>query len=78
MKFRRLNLFGPLLVAASLCAAAPLHASDRNITDKELSTTSTPADWLAYGRTHYEQRFSPVKDINVSNISKLKPAWYKP
>jgi quinohemoprotein ethanol dehydrogenase len=78
MKFRRLNLFGPLLVAASLCAAAPLHASDRNITDKDLSDRSNTADWLAYGRTHYEQRFSPVKDINVSNISKLKPAWYKP
>ncbi|MGH1405663.1 MAG: PQQ-dependent dehydrogenase, methanol/ethanol family [Rhodomicrobiaceae bacterium] len=78
MKFRRLNLLGQLLVAASLFAVAPLHASDRNITDTELLDESNTADWLAYGRTHSEQRFSPLKDINLSNISKLKPAWYTP
>ena len=46
------------------------------ITDKELSDESNTADWLAYGRTHSEQRFSPLKDINVDNVGKLKPEWY--
>ena len=78
MKFKNPILLKHLLVAASLLVTAPLHASDRNITDKELSDRSNTADWLAYGRTHYEQRYSPVKDINVNNISKLKPAWYTP
>ena len=65
-------------MAASLFATAPLYASDRMITDKELSDESNTADWLAYGRTHSEQRFSPLKDINVENVSGLKPEWYAP
>ena len=76
MHFSRANLFAHLLVAAALIMPAPLQASDRNITDKEINDESNTADWLAYGRTHSEQRFSPLKDINTDNISKLKPSWY--
>ncbi len=76
MKFRRPSLFVQMLMAASLLVPAQLHASDRNITDKDIDDASNTADWLAYGRTHSEQRFSPLKDINLKNIGKLKPAWY--
>lgn len=76
--FRRTMRLIPALAAAALLVPAVSYASDRNITDKELSDRSNEADWLAYGQTHYEQRFSPSKDINVDNISRLKPAWYKP
>lgn len=76
MGVRRTRLVIQLLVAAALVAPAPSHASDRNITDKEISDPSNTADWLAYGRTHSEQRFSPLEDINTDNVSKLKPAWY--
>lgn len=72
----RTKLFSPLLVAAALVLSAPLQASDRNITDKELSDEANTTDWLAYGRTHSEQRFSPLKDINTDNVGKLKPEWY--
>ncbi len=72
----RTGLFAQLLVAAALTMPAPLYAEDRMITDKELSDESNTADWLAYGRTHSEQRFSPLKDINVDNVGKLKPEWY--
>lgn len=64
------------LVAAALTMPAPLYAEDRIITDKELSDELKMADWLADGRTHSEQRFSPLKDINVDNVGKLKPEWY--
>ena len=76
MYLSRTKLLAQLLVAAALTLPAPLQASDRNITDKELSDESNTADWLAYGRTHSEQRFSPLKDINTDNVSKLKPEWY--
>lgn len=56
--------------------SSPLQAEGKNITDKELSDKTNTTDWLAYGRTHYEQRFSPLKDVNVNNVNKLKPAWY--
>lgn len=76
MNFKRPKLIRQLLVAASLLVITPGHASDRNITDKELSDETNTTDWLAYGRTHSEQRFSPLKDINTKNVSKLKPDWF--
>lgn len=59
-----------------MIAAPQLEAAERNITDKEINDESNTADWLAYGRTHSEQRFSPLKDINTDNVSQLKPDWY--
>jgi quinohemoprotein ethanol dehydrogenase len=32
-------------------------------------------NWMSYGRTYNEQRFSPLKLINDQNISRLKLAW---
>lgn len=78
MKLIKEILTANLIVSASLLAAAPLQASNRIITDEQLSDESNTSDWLAYGRTHSEQRFSPLDDINVSNVSQLKPEWYTP
>jgi quinohemoprotein ethanol dehydrogenase len=33
-------------------------------------------EWLAHGRTNSEQRFSPLDEINLSNINNLSLAWY--
>ena len=35
-----------------------------------------PENWLTYGRTYSEQRFSPLKQINDQNVSQLGLAWY--
>jgi PQQ-dependent dehydrogenase (methanol/ethanol family) len=35
-----------------------------------------PGNWLAHGRTWSEQRFSPLNQINESNVSELQLAWY--
>src|SRR5579862_535162 len=34
-----------------------------------------PEDWLMYSRTYDAQRYSPLKQINKQNVSKLKLAW---
>ena len=34
------------------------------------------ANWLTYGRTYSEQRFSPLKAINDSNVSQLGLVWH--
>ena len=34
------------------------------------------ANWMSYGRTYDEQRFSPLKKIDAGNISQLKLAWH--
>jgi quinohemoprotein ethanol dehydrogenase len=36
---------------------------------------STGDNWLMYGRTYSEQRFSPLKDINDHNVKSLGLAW---
>jgi quinoprotein glucose dehydrogenase len=33
------------------------------------------SDWPSWGRDPGNQRFSPLKQINTSNVSKLVPAW---
>jgi len=35
-----------------------------------------PGNWLAHGRTWSEQRFSPLDDINESNVGELGLAWH--
>jgi quinohemoprotein ethanol dehydrogenase len=32
--------------------------------------------WMSYGRTYSEQRFSPLAKINTDNVSQLGLAWY--
>ncbi len=46
------------------------------ITDEHISNDKNTSDWLAYGRTHSEQRFSPINQINLETIKKLGVSWY--
>ena len=34
-----------------------------------------PGNWMSHGRTYDEQRFSPLKKINDSNVAGLGLAW---
>mgnify|MGYP003693684011 CR=1 FL=1 len=34
-----------------------------------------PGDWLMINRTYDEQRFSPLDQINKSNVGQLQMAW---
>ena len=34
------------------------------------------ANWMTYGRTYDEQRFSPLRQIDVDNVAHLKLAWH--
>ena len=44
--------------------------------DEAMADESNTSEWLAYGRTHSETRFSPLKDINAENVSQLKVDWF--
>src|SRR5581483_63209 len=44
------------------------------LTEENLKNPS-PNDWLMYNRTYDAQRFSPLEQINKSNVGQLKPAW---
>ena len=51
-------------------------ATAREIDDASLGDESNTAEWLGYGRTYSEQRFSPLEQINTSNVAQLKVDWY--
>jgi quinohemoprotein ethanol dehydrogenase len=52
--------------------APPASVTDAQIVKAE----SQPGNWLTYGRTYSEQRFSPLKQINDHNAARLGLAWY--
>ena len=41
-----------------------------------LSDTATGEHWAGYGRTYSEAHYSPLADINASNVSKLALTWW--
>jgi glucose dehydrogenase len=47
------------------------------VTDQVLANPD-PADWLMVSRTFNQQRFSPLNQINKSNVSQLRVAWTYP
>src|SRR5579863_9156162 len=56
-------------------AAAARHASC--VSDQALRDAGQDAgEWLTNGRDYTEQRYSPLKEIDAGNVSKLGLAWY--
>jgi quinohemoprotein ethanol dehydrogenase len=41
-----------------------------------LAANEEPGEWMAPGRTYDEQRYSPLKQIDATNVSQLGLAWY--
>ena len=41
----------------------------------EMLENPDPSDWLMLGRTYDEQRFSPLDQVNQSNVNALRMAW---
>jgi quinohemoprotein ethanol dehydrogenase len=50
--------------------------SPLGIDDAMLADESLTASWPAYGGTHFERRYSPLRDIAVDNVDALKVDWY--
>jgi quinohemoprotein ethanol dehydrogenase len=41
-----------------------------------IDADATPGEWLSHGRTYSEQRFSPLSQIDDSNVAELGLAWH--
>jgi quinohemoprotein ethanol dehydrogenase len=81
LRNRKLNL----ALAGSVALALPLAAC--SVKDTTVASTSggvtaqslmaaDGANWLSYGRTYDEQRYSPLNQITQSNVGELGLAWY--
>ena len=67
-RFRFLLSLVPLVIASAL-GAEDVTPQRVNQADKE------PHNWLTYGGTYRAWRYSPLDQVNVSNIQKLAVAW---
>ena len=75
-------LLATLLVAGCGLADAPTRiearaqSSPRAVDGARISAADEePGNWLTYGRTYDEQRYSPLSQINADNIDRLGLAW---
>jgi quinohemoprotein ethanol dehydrogenase len=62
---------GSILLAACAGAASAPAVDDRRLQ----AANDDAANWLMYGRTHDEQRFSPLQQVNEGNVGRLGLAW---
>jgi PQQ-dependent dehydrogenase (methanol/ethanol family) len=68
------TVIGALAIAASL--AAQQSPVSRRVDDETLRRAPQAGDeWLTYGLTQSETRYSPLADINTANVSGLGLAW---
>lgn len=71
---------GMLLASAAVLAQSSrvgVGGSFVPVTD-EMLRNPDPADWLMYSRTYDAQRFSPLTQIDRSNVADLELKWSKP
>lgn len=55
---------------------APAPAPAAQVDGARIIAADNNAEWLSYGRTYSEQRFSPLTKINRDNVKTLGLAWY--
>ena len=56
-------------------AVSSAQKTNVNVNTMGAAATNT-SDWLSYGRTYDEQRYSPENKINQKNIDKLGLTWF--
>jgi PQQ-dependent dehydrogenase (methanol/ethanol family) len=67
-----------LKLAATLAATALLAAwaqGGGNVDGARIAAADGNGEWLSYGRTYDEQRYSPLDKITAANVGRLGLAW---
>jgi glucose dehydrogenase len=63
-----------LSIAAALCIATPARA-DQSDDTRLLGAAADSGNWLMYGRTYDNQRFSPLDQVTPQTVKRLVPKW---
>jgi len=64
-----------VLACAGLLSACQEAAKAKGVDQARLEAAETNAEWLSYGRSYSEQRFSPLTQINTESVGDLGLAW---
>jgi alcohol dehydrogenase (cytochrome c) len=77
MKRRSARVVAALLSAAAVLGAFAPRASAQTFVPvtQQMLEKPDPADWLMMSRTYDAQHFSPLDQINKSNVGQLRMAW---
>jgi alcohol dehydrogenase (cytochrome c)/quinohemoprotein ethanol dehydrogenase len=83
MNVARVKSWAAAAVAAALLSssgiptlAAPAAAAGAVDRKALVAAADNRSEWLTYGRTYDEQRFSPLEQINTGNVKNLGLAWF--
>src|SRR5438045_2835028 len=76
MRARKMTVFCLSLTGLVLATWVVAAQQTRRIDDLALRNAGkTGEDWLTYGLTPGETRYSPLKQIDTANVSRLGLAW---
>src|SRR5580700_10254857 len=66
------------LIGAAMCSSPHAAAADSPAVDgaRIENSDAEARNWLSYGRTYSEQRYSPLNRINADNAKNLGLAWF--
>ncbi len=64
------------LTAALLVGSVGWVAAATTVDGAAIADEKSGANWLSYGRTYNEQRYSPLKQITADNVGGLGVAWF--
>jgi len=66
-----------LVAVAGLGGLTGCHRGPAAVTQSRLTNADKDTDnWLSYGRTYSEQRFSPLDQVDTGNVGQLGLAWH--
>jgi len=72
-----LLLFAAMLLGLGCATARSAETGGKPVNGERIANVDAePGNWLSYGRTYGEQRYSPLKEINDKNAQKLGLAWF--
>src|SRR5436190_645516 len=69
------SLLVPLVLLCAIAGCATADSVDRIDDARLVVADRDSANWLTYGRTYSEQRFSPLRQINDSTVAQLGLVW---
>lgn len=76
MRMRNLRLLFPAAVGLAIAASTLIGQQAKPVNDATLRNAGkTGTEWISYGLTPGETRYSPLNQINTGNVGRLGLAW---
>src|SRR5258708_13207348 len=63
------------ILIAAVCAVLASAAAAQVSFERIVQADKEPGNWLTYSRNYQGHRFSPLAEINATNVGNLKVKW---